>query len=208
LAAPRGARLELVQQNLSAKRRDDVPDALLLPNTEAKYKAMPLSAWQRFQHGGCVLEAKRWNRPLDRADAGQKGDDGVPSTQMLRYMRRVDDVTNGGLRWGILTNGRHWRLYFRGALSIAEDFLEINLGKVLDLPGCERDLLDKRPDVFPDDDAWRFHFFKLFAIIFGRNAFLADHRGETFHQLVLRQDKWEAKVADARYLDELCVSAR
>ena len=44
----------LVQQNLSAKRRDDVPDALLFPNAEAKQKAMPMSAWQRFQHGVCV----------------------------------------------------------------------------------------------------------------------------------------------------------
>src|SRR5437588_807887 len=86
-----------------AKRRDDVTDALLFPNAEAKQKAMPLSAWQRFQHGVCVVEAKRWNRSLDRADAGQKAEEGVPSTQILRYLRRVDDVTNGGLRWGILT---------------------------------------------------------------------------------------------------------
>lgn len=35
----------LVQQNLSTKRRDDVPDALLFPNSEAKQKAMPMSAW-------------------------------------------------------------------------------------------------------------------------------------------------------------------
>jgi hypothetical protein len=186
----------LVQQNLSAKRRDNVPDALLFPNAEAKQKAMPVSAWQRFQHGVCIVEAKRWNRSLDRADAGQKPEDGVPSTQMLRYLRRVDDVTNGGLRWGMLTNGRHWRLYFRGALSVAEDFLEIDLGKVLELPGCERDLLDKRPDLFPDDEAWRLHLLKLFAVIFGRSAFLPDHRGETFHQLALREGKqWEARVA-------------
>jgi len=74
----------LIQQNLSAKRRDDVPDALLFPNAETKQKAMPLSAWQRFQHGACVVEAKRWARPLDRADAGQRDEEGVPSTQMLR----------------------------------------------------------------------------------------------------------------------------
>jgi hypothetical protein len=186
----------LVQQNLSAKRRDDVPDALLFPNAEAKQKAMPLSAWQRFQHGVCVVEAKRWARPLDRADARQPGEDGVPSTQMLRYLRRVDDVTNGGLRWGILTSGRHWRLYFRGALSIAEDFLEIDLGKVLGLQGFERDLLDKRPDIFADDDAWSSHVFKLFTVVFGREAFLPDHHGETFHLLALREGKqWEERVA-------------
>ncbi len=184
-----------VQQNLSVKARDDVPDALLFGSAEAKAKAAPLPAWQRFQHGACVVEAKRWNRLLDRVEV-RKGEEGVPSTQMLRYLRRIDDVTNGGLRWGILTNGRHWRLYFRGALSVAEDFLEIDLGKVLNLKGCELDLLDKRPEIFSDDATWRAHIFKLFILIFGRAAFLPDHRGETFLQLALREGKqWEARVA-------------
>jgi hypothetical protein len=159
-----------VQQNLSVKAREDVPDALLFGDAEAKAKAAPLSPWQRFQHGLCVVEAKRWHRVLDREEARRKGEDGVPSTQMLRYLRRVDDVTKGGLRWGMLTNGRHWRLYFKGALSVAEDFLEIDLGKVFDLPGCETDLLDRRPDAFADDAAWRTHALKLFLLLFGRTA--------------------------------------
>jgi hypothetical protein len=86
-----------VQQNLSASAREDVPDALLFANADAKDKAAPLPPWQRFQHGVCVVEAKRWNRALDRED--RKDEQGVPSTQMLRYLRHVDDVTNGGLRW-------------------------------------------------------------------------------------------------------------
>lgn len=185
-----------VQQNLSVQARDDVPDALLFPNAGAKAKAAPLLPWQRFQHGVCVVEAKRWNRVLDREEARRKGEDGVPSTQMLRYLRRVDDVTNSSLRWGMLTNGRHWRLYFRGALSVAEDFLEIDLGKVLDLPMCQLDLLDRRPDAFADDTAWRVHILKLFILIFGRAAFLPEYHGETFHQLALREGKqWEARVA-------------
>jgi hypothetical protein len=185
-----------VQQNLSVTRRDDVPDALLFADGAAKAKAAPLDAWQRFQHGVCVVEAKRWNRALDRQDAARKGEDGVPSTQMLRYLRRVDDVTKGGLRWGILTNGRHWRLYFKGALSVVEDFLEIDLGRVFDLPKCEIDLLDRRPEAVGDDDAWRAHVLKLFILLFGRAAFLSQHRGDTFHQLALHRGKqWEARVA-------------
>lgn len=186
-----------VQQNLSAKSREDVPDALLFADGDAKGMAAPLPAWQRFQHGLCVVEAKRWNRLLDREEARRKGgEDGVPSTQMLRYLRRVDDVTDGRLRWGMLTNGRHWRLYFRGALSVAEDFLEIDLGRVLDLPGCEPDLLDRRPERFAGDAAWRIHCLKLFLLLFGRSAFLAENQGETFHQLALRRGKqWEARVA-------------
>jgi hypothetical protein len=56
--------------------------------------------------------------------------------------------------------------------------------------------LDKQPDTFADAVAWRAHIFKLFMLIFGRQAFVPDHRGETFHQLALREGKhWEARVA-------------
>lgn len=135
-------------------------------------------------------------RVLDRQEARRKGEEGVPSTQMLRYLRRVDELTDGGLRWGVLTNGRHWRLYFRGALSVAEDFLEIDLGKVFDLPGCAPDLLDRRPVAFADDAAWRLHVLKLFIVLFRQAAFLPDHRQESFHKLALREGKqWEARVA-------------
>ncbi len=90
-----------------------------------------------------------------------------------------------------------WRLYFKGALSVAEDFLEIDLGKVFDLPGCETDLLDRRPDAFADDAAWRAPALRLFVLLFGRSAFLPVHRGETFHRLALREGKqWEARDAN------------
>jgi hypothetical protein len=42
-----------VQQNLSARARDDVPDALLFADAAAKAEAAPLDPWQRFQHGVC-----------------------------------------------------------------------------------------------------------------------------------------------------------
>lgn len=158
-----------VQQNLSAKARDDVPDALLFGDAEGKARAAPLDPWQRFQHGVCVVEAKRWNRVLDREEARRRAEPGVPSTQMLRYLRRVDDVTGGRLRWGMLTNGRHWRLYFKGALSVAEDFLEIDLGKAFALPGCEPDLLDRRPELFADDVQWRTHCLRPKSTGVGRN---------------------------------------
>ena len=46
---------------------------------------------------------------------------------MLRYLRRVDDLTSGKLRWGILTNGSRFRLYYQGARSVSEQFFEADL---------------------------------------------------------------------------------
>jgi hypothetical protein len=74
--------------------------------------------------------------------------------------------------------------------------LEIDLGKALSLKGCELDLLDRPPEGFDGALAWRAHVVKLFLLIFGRPAFIRDHRGESFHQLALRAGKqWEARVA-------------
>ena len=66
-----------------------------------------------------MVESKRWLRPLDRR-SGKAGEETAPSTQMLRYLRRIDDLTTGALRWGILTSGARWRLYYQGARSVSE----------------------------------------------------------------------------------------
>lgn len=87
------------QPSLSEKRRLDVPDALLYRDAAAKTLAAPLDPAKRFQHGLCIVEAKRWTRVLDRETKGQKDDEGTPSSQMLRYLRRADDRTQGKLRW-------------------------------------------------------------------------------------------------------------
>ena len=125
----------LRQQNLSPKGRDDVPDGLLFESAEIKAKANGFpEEWKRYEFGRAVVESKRWARPLDRR-SGRRGEETAPSTQMLRYLRRIDDITNGALRWGILTNGSKWRLYFSGARSVSEQFfeLELDIAAILDL---------------------------------------------------------------------------
>lgn len=179
----------LPQQNLSMKGREKVPDGLLFADAEAKQKAVAEKSWSRFRSGLCIMEAKRWQRALDRKDSSDPDNPGIPSNQMLSYLRRVDDVTRGTVRWGILTNGREWRLYFQGAGSVAEHFFEIDLAGVFALPGYQAGLLDD-PRFGAD------HVFRLFVLLFGRAAFLPAHRGQTLHALVREQGKhWEARVA-------------
>lgn len=94
----------LRQQNLTTAGREDVPDGVLFEDAAAKARANASAhEWQRYGHGLAVVESKRWARPLDRA--GRRDEATAPSTQVLRYLRRIDDLTRGQLRWGILTNG-------------------------------------------------------------------------------------------------------
>lgn len=88
----------LRQQNLSPKGREDVPDGLLFESVDTKAKANGFpEEWKRYEFGRAVVESKRWARPLDRR-SGRRGEETAPSTQMLRYLRRIDDITGGSLR--------------------------------------------------------------------------------------------------------------
>jgi hypothetical protein len=162
----------LRQQNLTVTGRDDVPDGLLFADAAAKAAAnAQRDQWRRYAHGLAVIESKRWARPLDRASG--RDETTAPSTQMLRYLRRIDDLTGGAVRWGILTNGSRWRLYWAGARSISEEFLEIDLGRVLGL--------EEGDDLFVDA-ATRDHWLRVFAVVFGREAFLRDGADQrSFH---------------------------
>ena len=174
----------LRQQNLSPHGRENVPDGLLFADDAAKARANALvREWRRYAHGLVVVESKRWLRPLDRRTERQ-GEETAPSTQMLRYLRRVDDLSTGNLRWGILTNGAHWRLYYQGARSVSEQFFEVDLAAVLDLP-------EHNEGLFALSDAERRHGLKLFTFFFRCEAFLpgaADPR--TFHQRALDEGRF------------------
>ena len=179
----------LRQQNLTPRGVVDVPDGLLFADDAAKARANSIAEeWKRYELGLAMVESKRWGLSLDaRAEQQAKT---APSTQMLRYLRRVDDLTNGRLRWGILTNGVRWRLYYQGARSVSEEFCEIELAAVLDLPGHNDGLF-----ALSADD--RRHLLKLFALLFGRNAFLPSTTSQnTFHRRALAEGRYyEERVA-------------
>ncbi|HEX8413205.1 MAG TPA: hypothetical protein VF637_04890, partial [Sphingomicrobium sp.] len=177
----------LRQQNLTVSGRDDVPDGLLFADADAKASANAQGdQWRRYSHGLAVVESKRWARPLDRASGRDEAT--APSTQMLRYLRRIDDLTTGKLRWGILTNGTKWRLYWAGARSVSEEFLEVDLGRVL--------ALDGGADLFASD-ADRDHWLRVFAVMFSRAAFIKEGAEDrSFHERARAQAAfYEERVA-------------
>jgi hypothetical protein len=76
-----------------------------------------------------VGDAKRWDRPLDLALRTRSGDpfsNKNPSYQIAFYMQ------HSGLPWGILTNGRRWRLYHRDTAHKLDRFYEVDLPWLLE----------------------------------------------------------------------------
>jgi hypothetical protein len=80
-----------------------------------------------LQHGALAVgDAKSWDRSLDKALRNNvKGNDPFnnknPSFQISFYMLQ------SGLPWGILTNGRQWRLYHIRTAHKLEVFYEVDL---------------------------------------------------------------------------------
>lgn len=78
-----------------------------------------------FRTAFAVGEAKEWRRDLDRGSGRNNA-----AIQLYRYLNETS------CQWGILTNGRKWRLYRKGS-EHADDYYEIDLvalvhGKPLD----------------------------------------------------------------------------
>ncbi len=181
----------LPQQTASPKRRLDVPDVLFFATAEDKRKAnkekVPAN---RYRHGIAIAEDKPWQVPLDRAGKGRVAHEGVPSNQILRYLSVAEVQSERRIQWGILTNGRHWRLYYQGARSRSEEFLELDLAAIVGLEGFADDL-------FAPGKEDRAHWLKVFYLMFRREAFLSQTvDGRTFHQISLDEGRlWEERVA-------------
>jgi hypothetical protein len=108
-----------------------------------------------------IAEAKYWERPLSKVSSNDQRDyykNTNPSFQIASYL------IGTGVNWGILTNGREWRLYYRLASSTATEFYPMDLVELLE-----------------SDDVARFKYFWLF---FRREAFEADSQGKNFLERV------------------------
>ncbi len=78
-----------------------------------------------------VGDAKAWERPLDKVQPHhRKGGDTLsnknPSYQIAFY------VQQSGVEWGVLTNGRLWRLYHKDSAHKLDRYYEIDLPALLD----------------------------------------------------------------------------
>ena len=153
---------------------EDIPDHLLFGNAESKDRAFAKPIPNRYPDALVVAESKRFNRPLDARDKTSS-----PHGQILRYLATADINSDGRIRWGILTNGRVWRLYDRRALPRASGYYEVDLETAF----------------HADDD---FHALRTFRLLFGRPAFSPQHGAQTsfLEDAIAEGRRYEEQVAN------------
>ena len=153
---------------------EDIPDHLLFGDAESKDRAFAKPSPNRYPDALVVAESKRFNRPLDA-----RGKTSSPHGQILRYLATADINSDGRIRWGILTNGRVWRLYDRRALPRASGYYEVDLEAA-----------------FHADDGS--HGIRVFRLLFGRPAFSPQHGAQTsfLEDAIAEGRRYEEQVAN------------
>ncbi|MCZ0938949.1 MAG: hypothetical protein OXJ55_09955, partial [Caldilineaceae bacterium] len=153
----------------------NIPDHLLFGDANSKDNAATKPAAARYPDALAVAESKRFGLPLDAREGKQAGS---PHGQILRYLATADINSDGRIRWGILTNGRIWRLYDRRALPRASGYYEVDLDAALQASG----------------DA---HALRAFRLLFGRPAFSPQHGAQTsfLEDAIAEGRRYEEQVA-------------
>ena len=166
----------LPQQGVS--RNEDIPDLLLFPDAQSKGQAAARAKPNhRYLDALVIEESKRLGVALDIRDQQEVVKTGTPHGQILRYLSSADNVADGRIRWGILTNGRVWRLYDHRSRPRVSSYFEADLPAMLQ-PGNEDSL-------------------RLFHLLFRRDSFtLKAGATTTFLEQALAEGKrYEQQVA-------------
>lgn len=122
-----------VQPGLSTPFGMKRPDYVLYKDQQALQanKNLALDEERLAGKAYAVGDAKAWERALDVSSKGPGSSQDAfsnqnPSFQISFYMR------HSGVEWGILTNGRRWRMYHRDTAHRLDHFYEVDLQAALE----------------------------------------------------------------------------
>ena len=148
-----------------------VPDYALFLNDETRLTAaqQPKNSPERFRDAAALAEAKEFERRFDTRRSGRLNE--VPHAQILRYLNETR------VGWGILTNGRSWRLYSYERATQG-DYYGVDLVALLERGDANE--------------------FRRFAAFFSQSALEPDERGLCLLDRMLREAERSAvAVGDA-----------
>lgn len=108
---------------------------------------------------GYSLSGSRWWQSQERPE----------QEQVIPSYRIVQALTKHGIAWGILTNGRVWRLFTQRANSVVTEFHEVDLGPLFERLSAGRE---------PTPGDWS--LVRQWWMLFRRDAFVARGQGTRF----------------------------
>ena len=106
---------------------DTRPDFTLFYDAQDFYNARPHRSTRDFFGNALgVIRSLGWTESLDEISAEDDSQPANPAYELDRYLRST------GVPWGILTNGRVWRLLHRDTSGLMNTYYEIDLLSTLE----------------------------------------------------------------------------
>lgn len=103
------------------------PDFTLFYSAEDFRRAVALRGRREFFASALgVMRVLGWNSSLDEYDTDEEDAAYSPAFDVDRHLRDT------GTNWGVLTNGRLWRLYHRDSSGLMNTYYEIDLVEALE----------------------------------------------------------------------------
>lgn len=127
------------------------PDYLFFENFNEHLDAEDDNDKEKFEHSYALGDAKRWDRKLDKSASNNTN----PAFQIYNYVDRLR------ANWGILTNGKKWRLYSYEDCE-ADTYYEIDIVEAI---------------LKEDDRETALENFKYFYLFFRQESFLPKEQG-------------------------------
>jgi len=122
-----------------------------------------------FTNAVAIGEVKQWKVDLDKVSKNEYNISENPSLQIWTYLEDTEQ------KWGILSNGRIWRLYCKERRR--DNYLEIDLLRLIESN---------------DTDTFRFFYY-----FFRKDAFVKSKEGQAFLDRVLNESKeYAEKIGD------------
>jgi Alw26I/Eco31I/Esp3I family type II restriction m6 adenine DNA methyltransferase len=118
----------IVQAPTKLGQQTNRPDYALFPDEATKNKAYPKLKKNDYAQCIGVADAKHWERELDlaKSSARDTNTNQNPSFQIVGYL------TSTQQKWGILTNGRLWRLYSTRSHVPLGNYYQIDMVQLLE----------------------------------------------------------------------------
>jgi hypothetical protein len=151
------------QQEAKSGNSQKVPDYALYDTSEKKAKALETEDY--YENAIGILEAKAWKKDLEKktATGDPSTDDSNPTKQIVSYL-----IENKP-QWGILTNGKKWRLVNRDASDRLDTYYEVDIENLLTSDGTKKERLEE---------------FKYFYIFFRKQAFQGNEGDKLLDELL------------------------
>lgn len=162
------------EKEKTGRESSETPDYALYRNSENAKKAVRNQDYYKYSIG--LVEAKPYEANLER-----KKKSGGQATQNNPTRQIVDYLIENKPQWGILTNGKEWRLVHREASNRLDEYFRVDLIELFEKDISREERIEK---------------FKFFYALFSREAFLGKEGEKVLDEVKDESQTYAQEIGD------------